>query len=201
MYGTIKAHKPEKQYPMRLVVSTIGTPPHGISAYLVKIIQHTLNKNPRRLKNSASFVEKAKTWSISPTEVQVSFDVVNLYPSVPLKEATKVILDLLKGDPSYSNYTKLRLNEIKEMIELCISRCYFIWNEEIHVLKDSGPIGLSIMVVLAEGFLQVLESKALDEALREQPPYAPITFYRYVDDSYSRFYEITQPGRKKSLTI
>ena len=103
---------------MRLVVSTIGTPPHGISAYLVKIIQHTLNKNPRRLKNSASFVEMAKTWSISPTEVQVSFDVVNLYPSIPLKEATKVILDLLKDDPSYSNYTKLQLNEIKEMIEL-----------------------------------------------------------------------------------
>ena len=69
MYGTIKAHKPEKQYPMRLVVSTIGTPPHGISAYLVKIIQHTLNKNPRRLKNSVSFVEIAKTWIISPTEI------------------------------------------------------------------------------------------------------------------------------------
>ena len=51
------------------------------------------------------------------------------------------------------------------------------------------------MVVLAEGFLQVLESKALDEALREQPPYSPITFYRYVDDSHSRFDEITQPGR------
>jgi hypothetical protein len=195
MYGTIKAHKPEKQYPMRLVVSTIGTPPHGISAYLVKIIQHTLNKNPTRLKNSTSFVEMARNWNISPTEVQVSFDVINLYPSVPLKEATKVILDLLKEDPSYRNYTKLKLKEIKEMIELCISRCYFIWNEEIHVLKDSGPIGLSIMVVLAEGFLQVLESKALNEALREQPPYAPITFYRYVDDSHSRFYETGQPGR------
>ena len=86
MYGTIKAHKPEKQYPMRLVVSTIGTPPHGISAYLVKIIQHTLNKNPTRLKNSTSFVEMARNWNISPTEVQVSFDVINLYPSVPLKE-------------------------------------------------------------------------------------------------------------------
>ena len=82
----------------------------------------------------------AKNWSISPTEVQVSFDVLNLYPSIPLKEATKVILDLLKEDHSYSNYTRLKLNEIKEMIELCISRCYFIWNEEIHVIKDSGPI-------------------------------------------------------------
>ena len=52
MYGTVKAHKPEKNYPMRLVVSTIGTPPHGLSAHLVKIIQPMLNKNPSRLRNS-----------------------------------------------------------------------------------------------------------------------------------------------------
>ena len=27
LYGTFKAHKPEKNYPMRIFVSTIGTPP------------------------------------------------------------------------------------------------------------------------------------------------------------------------------
>ncbi len=87
MYGLVKAHKPEKNYPMRLVVSTIGSPPYGLSSYLVRIIQHTLDKNPTRLKNSAAFINEAKTWSISPTEVQVSYDVVNLYPTVPLKKS------------------------------------------------------------------------------------------------------------------
>ena len=72
MYGAIKAHKPEKDYPMRIVVSTIGTPTYRISEYLVSIIQPTLNKNTSRLKNSRSFVEKAKTWNISTNEVQVS---------------------------------------------------------------------------------------------------------------------------------
>ena len=187
MYGTVKAHKPEKDYPMRIVVSTIGTPPHGISAYLVNVIQHSLDKNGTRLKNSTSFVEVAKNWRVSPTEVQVSYDVVNLYPSVPLKEATIVILDLLRQDPDLSKYTKLGITEIKMLIELCLSKCYFIWNDEIHMLKDSGPIGLSIMVVLAEGFLQVLEAKAIDEALHQQPPVIPLSFYRYVDDSHSTF--------------
>ena len=37
-YGTIKAHKPEeKNFPMRVIVSAIGTPPYGISKYLVDI--------------------------------------------------------------------------------------------------------------------------------------------------------------------
>ena len=38
LYGTVKAHKPEKNYPMRVVVSTIGTLTRGISKHLVKII-------------------------------------------------------------------------------------------------------------------------------------------------------------------
>ena len=28
LYDTIKAHKPEKNFPMRVIVSTIGTPPY-----------------------------------------------------------------------------------------------------------------------------------------------------------------------------
>ena len=39
LYGTIKAHKPEKNYPMITIVTTIGTPAYGISKYLVEIIQ------------------------------------------------------------------------------------------------------------------------------------------------------------------
>ena len=78
MYGTVKAHKPEKNYPMRIVVSTIGTANYGISDYLVKIAQNTLNKNPNRVKNTQTFVEEAKTWDIGKDEVQVSYDLDNL---------------------------------------------------------------------------------------------------------------------------
>ena len=43
------------------------------------------------------------------------------------------------------------------------------------------------MVVMAESFLQVLEAKAFNEALNLQPPVIPLSYYRYVDDSHSRF--------------
>ena len=98
MYGAIKAHKPEKNYPMRIIVLTVGTPVYGLSKYLVNITQATLNKNEIRLTNTASFVDKAKNWDISPSEVQVSFDVVNLYPSVPINKAILVMMDILKGE-------------------------------------------------------------------------------------------------------
>ena len=111
-----------------------------------------------------------------------------------MKRATIVIIDLLRQDEDLHKRTKLKIPEIKILIELCLSRCYFLWNDEIHLLKDSGPIGLSLMVVMAEGFLQVLETRAIHEALHLQPPAAPITHYRYVDDSQDRFIDENKPN-------
>ena len=66
----------------RTIPCVLGTPPYGISEYLIKIIQLTLTKSQHKIKNYVEFVNEAKTWKISPTEIQVSYDVVNLYPSV-----------------------------------------------------------------------------------------------------------------------
>ena len=38
-----------------------------------------------------------------------------------------------------------------KLIELCVSECYLLWDSVIWNLLNSGPIGLSIMVVLSEG--------------------------------------------------
>ena len=180
---------------MRTVVSTIGTPTYGISEYIVKISQPTLNKNSIRIKNSKTFVNIAKTWDIDIDEVQVSYDVVNLYPSVPLKKAIEVFISILSNDEELNKHTKLHIAEIKELVELCLSKCYFLWNNEIHQLKNSGPIGLSIMVVIAEGFLQVLEKQALYDALKAQPPIDIKSYYRFVDDSHARFPQVEQAER------
>ena len=43
------------------------------------------------------------------------------------------------------------------------------------------------MVVIAEGFLQTIETKAIKEALSMQPSISLKSFRRYVDDSHARF--------------
>ena len=187
MYGAIKAHKPEKNFPMRMIVSTIGTANYGLSRFLVKLIQPTLNENDSRLLNSKTFVEKARTWEIDPGETQVSYDVVNLYPSIPIQASISVITTLLQQDESFSSRTKLTIEEVCMLIKITLSRCYFLWEDEIHVLQDSGPIGLSLMVVMAEGFLQFHEKNAISQALSHIPPINLKTFVRYVDDSHARF--------------
>ena len=51
---------------------------------------------------------------------------------------------------------------------------------------DAGPIGLSLMVVMADRSLQHIERRSIAIALRTTPSVFPITFKRYVDDTFSR---------------
>ncbi|XP_066926268.1 uncharacterized protein [Clytia hemisphaerica] len=199
MYGTIKAHKPEKNYPMRVVVSTIGTPSYGTSEYLVKIIQPTLNKNNTRLKNSYTFAELTRSWDVDPDEIQVSYDVVNLYPTVPVEEATNIIVQMLENDHDLPNRTKLTVEDIRTLIELWLSKCYFLWNDKLYRLQNSAPIGLALMVVMVEAFLQYHEQNALQAANAHDPPVAPKSFVRYVDDSHARFQTVHQAEKFQEI--
>ncbi|XP_065665677.1 uncharacterized protein LOC136087099 [Hydra vulgaris] len=168
---------------MRLNVSTVGTLTYSISKYLFNIVQPTLNLNETRLKNSQQFVDTAKLWEIDKNEVQVSFDVVNLYPSVPIKEAIIILVERLRNNQSF--ISKLTFEEIRLLLKLCLSHCYFLYENDIHELENSGPIGLALMVVVAECFLQYHESNALSLELNNNIHVK--LFKRDVDDTHSMF--------------
>nr|XP_047127809.1 uncharacterized protein LOC124808648 [Hydra vulgaris] len=198
LYGVVKAHKPEKSYPMRIIISIIGTPNHGISEFLVKTIQPVLNENPIRLKNSFDFIKKAENWSVANNDIQVSYDVVNLYPSISLKEATVILLEQLNKSLSYKNLTKLSIPEIKQLIELCLYQCYFHWNNEIHIMENSGSIGLSFMVVLAEyvddihaRFFNIEQAKQFQDILNQQHPAIQYTIEVKNETKTLNFLDIT----------
>ena len=145
------------------------------------------------VKNSKSFVDEAKTWTIEPDEVQVSYDVVALYPSVPVNKAIENLIDILNKDINeFKERTIFTLKHIKQLIKVCLYKSYFLWNDKIHCLNDSGPIGLSLMVVLAESFLQTLESRSLIIARGLPIPVAPKTHKRYVDDTHDRFRNVDE---------
>ena len=78
---------------MRTIVSTMRTAPYGTSKYLVDIVQPTLNKNKHRVINSSSFVNEAATWETTLEEIQASYEVTNLYPSIPIDKTITVLMD------------------------------------------------------------------------------------------------------------
>ena len=88
-------------------------------------------------------------------------------------------MNMLQDDyDEFKTRTILKLEHVKELIEVCLYKSYFLWNNKIHSLEDSGPIGLSLMVILAESFLQMIENKSLHIARNRPVPVNPITHKR-----------------------
>ena len=132
---------------METIVSTIGTASHRTSKYLVDIIQPTLNKNKHRVINLSSFVNEAAAWETTQEEIQVSSDVINSYPSIPINKAIVVLIDTLNNVLDHLNTrTKLTLTDIHKLLELCLSKSYFLYENKIRLLESAGPIGLSLTV-------------------------------------------------------
>ena len=129
-------------------------------------MQPTLNKNKNRVIYWSSFVGEAKEWYISLNKIQTSFDVVNLYSLVPIDESVAGIIEILNNDnDGLRKRTKLSLTDIHILIELCSSTDYFILNNCVCILENSGLLGLALTIVIFEAFLQRLEGKAIQEAL------------------------------------
>ena len=94
---------------------------------------------------------KGKNWLVKRNEVQVSYDIINLYPSVLINNALDVLIDQLNNaKDDLMKRTKLCLKDVYELAELCLSKCYFLWNNEIKIIKYSGTIGLSFVLVLSK---------------------------------------------------
>ena len=97
-----------------------------------------------------------------------------------------VLTETLKNDlDGLNTCTKLTFTDIHKLTELCLSKSYVLYENKMRLLENAGPVGLSLMVVLSESYLQHLEHKAMVEALTMQ--IQPKTFKRYVDDSHARF--------------
>ena len=67
-----------------------------------------------------------KNWFILD-EVQVSYDIVNFYTSVPINKALDILIGQLNNDKDdLMKRTKPYLKDIHELTELCLSKCYFL---------------------------------------------------------------------------
>ena len=82
------------------------------------------------------------------------------------------------------------LIDIHKLIELCLSTNYVIFDNRVRIFENSGSIGLALMVVISEAFLQRLENKTIQEALTTN--LVPLTYIRYLDDTHTRFETVHQ---------
>ena len=108
----------------------------------------------------------------------VSFDVVSLFPSIPLDIAKSTTERLLRQNTSWKEHTSLEVEDVMSLLDLCLST-EFVFNGRFYRQTKGTPMGSPLSTFLAEAVLQDLEQRTVDnnEAIK--------MWERYVDDVFA----------------
>ena len=139
MYLLIKVHK--KNFPVRAVVSQIDDP-------TFKILTDILN--PLAI-NGQSFVENSYDLKVTlamiqvdKDDIQASFDVIALYPSIPIDKKHEIVSERLQKDETLSERTEWKPNDIVNLLQICLETHFKTLDGRIFTQTDGTPIGKSI---------------------------------------------------------
>jgi hypothetical protein len=174
LYGLPKIHKPEDN--MRPIVSNINSPTYNFSKYLVKVFSSFKKFDSMSVKNNINLIEKLSNIKIKENEILISFDVVALFPSIPIE----ITIGFLK---EWLNELKIEDNKIKELInltKLCMSQNVFQFNEKFYEQSTGTAMGNPLSPFLAEVFMSRFETEN-----KKMLNNFPKTWLRYVDDIFA----------------
>jgi len=83
LYDLPKIHKPGDN--MRTIVSNINAPTYNLAKYLVKVFSSFKKFDCLSVKNNINLIKKLSNIKIIENEILISFDIVALFPSIPIE--------------------------------------------------------------------------------------------------------------------
>lgn len=181
LYGLPKIHK--TGYPIRPIISTIGSFQYELSKYLAKAIKDASPQADSYIKDAFEFVKKIKSTILDKEKsyTMCSFDVESLYTNVPVQEAINVTLDFMFKPTKNINIPFTR-EQMKKLLELSVCEAPFRFQSKIYRQMDGVAMGSPLAPILADLWLQKIEQK-----LNKFSKNRPIIWARYVDDIFCLF--------------
>lgn len=171
MFFKIKIHKELK--PLRPLVSKFKSPLINLETAFYHFLKPFFPPSPYSLKSSLHLIKDLKNIEFSSSDTLYSFDVVALFPSVPLKLVLEIITEELS-----KHFTVQEVNDIISAFNLIIHNNYFVINGRILIQDDGCPMGSRL-----SGFLADLVMTALERKIFASVNLLPKFYRRYVDDT------------------
>ncbi|XP_073826795.1 uncharacterized protein [Musca autumnalis] len=176
IYGLPKIHK--DGYPLRPICSSINSPSIKLCKYIVSILKNLTKNSTYNIKDSVQFRDKVKNMTINENEKMVSFDVVSLFPSIPVDLGLKIIEERWSDIQQYTQIPKqLFLNIVKFCIK---ENRYFKYEEKIFKQKAGLPMGSPASPIIEDLVMESLLESSLGSLSTK-----PKILTKYVDDLFA----------------
>jgi len=155
-YGLPKIHK--EGFPLRIVVSSIGSPTYDMARYLHEILNSSIKKPASNIKDSWSFVKKINKIMIDSDEILISLDATSLFTNIP----KELVMSGIRGRwNDIKNATKMSLTQFLDAIELVLSSTCFKFDGKFYEQTYGSPMGSPLSPILADIIMEDLEIKCL----------------------------------------
>jgi hypothetical protein len=159
LYGLPKIHKPD--IPLRPIVSSIGAPCYALAGFLHKILSPLAGKWESFVRNSGHFVQLLESVNLQSSDTLISFDVVSLFTNVPDDEAPQVIRNKLHNNDTLAERSALQIEDIMELLEVCLRTTYFQVDDKFFQQKDGMAIGSSLSPIVSNIYMEHFEKLAV----------------------------------------
>ena len=191
LYGLPKIHKIGQ--PLRPILSASGSFNYGIAKLLVKRLSH-LQTHHTIIDDTFKFVDELHSLDFNMNDHKlISFDVINLFTMVPLKETIEIILKKLYNDLCNCQTTKKKKttsetcsncsnrNNMEWLLKTATEQTHFHFNGSIYIQHEGVSMGSPLGPLLANIFLIELEKNKMEELENHGVVY----YRRYVDDTFT----------------
>ena len=138
MYGLIKTHKVDN--PVRIITSGCNTAVENLSIFAEKVLYSEVKKIPSRIKDTNHMkyiIDNLNDSYLLDTSGVISFDVVNMFPSIDNESGIKVVKEILNVRKNKNLPTEC----ILEALRLCLECNNSVFNDKNFLLIDGTAQG------------------------------------------------------------
>lgn len=175
IYGLPKIHK--DGMPLRPICSSVNSPSFGLCKYIVNILKNLTKNSKYNVKDALDFKTKMDKTQLLDDEVLISFDVISLFPSIPVNLALEIIKN--KWDTISAN-TNISKDLFFDILNFCLKENrYFKYDNKTYEQLKGMPMGSPASPVVADIVMEELLDTVINNL--EQKPRC---VSKYVDDLF-----------------